>query len=220
MTNHYQVAAILLFSTIFAACMCCISSMLIGWFSGWNELQQHYSDDGNEETLLKLRWVSASMGSWAIYLKHCLFLGATSSGLSISMFRLFAPFQRPLLIPWNDVHVEQASTLGQAKVRLVFGNPALSQLRLNQFTWARLVDVLPSSVDTERLKAPGQSTVDDGLVAANLFLQWVLMTAGVTVLFYLKAQATGHAQLPLTLVLGIAAIACAIGQVARYVRLT
>ena len=219
MANQLQYAFIMVAIAFFIA-MWCATSLVLGWLSGWFDLQQHYCDDGAEQPLLKLRWVSASMGSLAIYLKHCLFLAAKPTGLSVSMFRIFAPFQKPLLIPWNDIRVEQASSWGFAKIRLLFGDPVAGQLRINQWTWSRLVDVLPQNAETSRLKTPAQSSANGLSIAQNLFVQWLFLTAAISMAFYLLAQAKGGQHLPLPVMILVLGICCALGQVVRYVRLT
>lgn len=219
MTNHLPAAIVVLATTFFIA-MWCASSLFLGWLSGWFDLQQWYCDDGNEEPLLKLRWVSASMGNFGLYLKHCVILAAKPSGFSVRMFRLFAPFQKPLLIPWHDIRVEEASTLGLAKVRLLFGNPSVGQLRINQWTWSRLVDVLPQSVDTAHLKSPAPSSVNDGSIVQNLFIQWLLMIAATSIALIVIAHASFGQHFPLQFMIIWFSVCFGIAQVARYVRLT
>ncbi len=220
MMTHVFPSAIVVLSTAFFIAIWCASSLFLGWLTGWFDLQQWYGDDGNEDAYLKLRWVSASMGSFGVYLKHCIILGAKPSGLSIAMFRIFAPFEKPLLVPWHDIEVEQASSFGFAKVRLRFGNPSVGELRINQWTWARLVDVLPSSIDTKALKTPGPSTSNDGAIATNLFVQWILMTSAISAAFYGLSTINSGPHLPLLFVIFLFAVCGAIGQVVRYVRLT
>src|SRR6478672_10360496 len=81
------------------------ATTMLGFMSGWFNLQQWYPDDGGEEPLLTLRGQSGAMG-WGVSLNNCLRLRVYRSGLGIGIWRIFAPFQRPLLIPWSEVKAE------------------------------------------------------------------------------------------------------------------
>src|SRR6185295_8225064 len=83
-------------------------STLLGMMSGWLSLQQWYPDDGSEEPLLTLRGQSGSVG-WVGF-NNALRLKAYRSGFGLSIPRFFAPFMRPLLIPWGEVKVEETKS--------------------------------------------------------------------------------------------------------------
>src|SRR3954453_11772213 len=78
---------------------------MIGFMSGWFNLQQWYADDGNDEPLLTIKRQSGGMGA-GVALNNVLKLSACRSGLSLRVWRIFAPFQKPLLVPWSEIETE------------------------------------------------------------------------------------------------------------------
>lgn len=118
-----------------------VATSLNGVLSGWFRLQRWYGDDGTETPLLSMRALPAFMGRARVRLSGRLSLGATDKGLSLRVFRLLAPFQRPLLIPWSDI-TASAPMPGwlSERVKLDFGQPPVGQLTLSATTWARLVE--------------------------------------------------------------------------------
>ena len=108
---------------------------MLGLMSGWFNLQQWYPDDGSEEPLLRLCWQSGMMGM-GVRLNNCLTLSAKPSGLSIRMTRIFALFQRPLLIPWNEITAEPSQMFFMPMVKLSFGNPATGKLKISARSWS------------------------------------------------------------------------------------
>lgn len=110
---------------------------MLGFMSGWFTLQQWYPDDCKEEPLLKLGWQSGSMGM-GVSFGNCLTLAARRDGLSIRVWRVFGPFQRPLLIPWRDINEEPKRVLFYRMTRLNFGNPPSGSLTISQRAWEKL----------------------------------------------------------------------------------
>lgn len=112
---------------------------LLGFMSCWFSLQQWFADDRNDEPLLKLGWQSGSMGL-GVSFGNCLTLAARRDGLSVKVWRVFGPFQRPLLIPWRDITAEQKQFLFYRTIKLSLGRPALGSLKISQRTWERLIE--------------------------------------------------------------------------------
>lgn len=117
-------------------------SIFLGFLSGWFSLQEWYADDGIEEPLLTLRWQSGSMGL-GVNFGNCLTLAAKPKGLSIRLWRLFGPFQRPLLIPWREIKAEPKRLLFFRMVRLSLGSTG--SLKIREATWNRLLAAAGSS---------------------------------------------------------------------------
>ncbi|MEO8547968.1 MAG: hypothetical protein ABI422_06330 [Sphingomicrobium sp.] len=114
---------------------------VLGFLSGWFSLQEWYSDDGNDDPLLKLGWQSGSMGL-GVGFNSCLTFVATRRGLSVRIWRIFGPFQRPLLFPWREITVEPSEPrrfLFLRMVRLSFGSPPSGSLKIREQTWTKLV---------------------------------------------------------------------------------
>jgi hypothetical protein len=125
------------FPFLFVGMWVLVTTML-GLMSGWFSLQQWYADDGNEEPLLKLGWQSGSMG-FGVSFNSCLTLASRRDGLSIRMWRIFGPFQKPLLIPWGEITAEPKRFLFIRMVRLNFGNPRSGSLKIRESIWNNLV---------------------------------------------------------------------------------
>jgi hypothetical protein len=129
-----------LFPLIFLMMWLVITS-LVGLLSGWFRLQSWYSDDGTDEVLFSTPALPGYMGRLGVRLSGWLTLGASRKGLSLRVFRLLAPFQRPLLIPWSEVQASPpiGGWFGGERVTLQFGEPPVGQLAITAQTWARLV---------------------------------------------------------------------------------
>lgn len=124
---------------VFFVGMWFLVTMLIGLMSGWFGLQQWYADDGTEEPLLRLRGQSGFMGI-GVRLNGVLTLAACRSGLSVRVSRFFAPFQKPLLIPWSEIVATEKKSFFTTMTRLELGKPANGKLTINAKTWARLTE--------------------------------------------------------------------------------
>jgi hypothetical protein len=111
---------------------------VLGFMSGWFRLQEWYPDDGNDEPLLKLGWQSGSMGL-GVGFNRCLTFTATRRGLSVRVWRIFGPFQRPLLFPWREITAEPKRFLFVRMVRLSFGSPSSGSLKIREGTWNKLI---------------------------------------------------------------------------------
>ena len=110
---------------------------LLGFLSGWFNLQAWYADDRNEKPILKLGFQSGSMGI-GVNFSNCLTLTATRRGLSVRVWRMFGPFQRPLLFPWDEMKVTPKRYMFIRSVRLEIGRPPCGSLRLTEKVWNRL----------------------------------------------------------------------------------
>jgi hypothetical protein len=128
---------LIMFPFLFIGMWLLVTTML-GFMSGWFSLQEWYADDGSEEPLLKLGWQSGSMGL-GVSFSRCLTLAARRDGLSVRVWRIFGPFQRPLLIPWREITAQPKRFLFMRMVRLDFGSPPSGSLKIRQRTWDRLV---------------------------------------------------------------------------------
>lgn len=134
----------------FFAGMWLAATAMTGVMSGWFNLQQWYADETGEEPLLKLGWQSGSMG-FGVNFNGCLTLAACRSGLSIRVWRIFGPFQKPLLIPWREIEATPKRLLFFRMVRLDFGKPSNGRLAIKARTWARLMEAAKPAVSAADL---------------------------------------------------------------------
>lgn len=150
---------------------------LLGVFSGWFRLQAQFP--ANAETpLLRLRMQSGRM--YSANLNSILTLEACTSGLRVSLSKIFGPFQRPFQIPWSQIQAEPVTRFLEPKVRLHLGQPEAGRLTINLRAW-------------ERLKAASQgttaplSTANTKRLERGLFFQWLLFTVAIGGLFAFTA---------------------------------
>ena len=189
---------------------------MLGFMSGWFNLQQWYPDDGSEEPLLRLRWQSGMMGT-GVRLNRVLTLSAKRSGLSISMWRIFAPFQQPLLIPWAEITAEPSRVFFTPMVKLTFGNPANGILKINARSWSTLLKSVPQSGGSQ-LHLPDAPDVSSASLARGMFIEWLVLAAILVLVFaVMKRSSPGVRPFPL-LSIAIPVGALAIGQLIRFLR--
>lgn len=108
---------------------------LLGVFSGWFKLQARFPSD-DETPLLRLRMQSGRM--YSVNLNSILTLDACTSGLRVSLWRIFGPFQRPFQIPWSQIEAQPVTRFFEPKVRLNLGRPEAGRLTIDLRTWERL----------------------------------------------------------------------------------
>ena len=190
---------------------------MLGFMSGWFNLQQWYPDDNSEEPLLRLRWQSGMMGM-GVRLNRVLTLSAKRSGLSISMWRIFAPFQRPLLIPWGEITAEPSKIFFTPMVKLSFGNPANGTLKINARSWSRLLKAVPQDRSGSQLHLPDAPDISSASVALGMFIEWLVLATILVLVFGLMIRSSpGVPPLPLVYI-AIPVAALAIGQLIRFLR--
>ena len=171
-----------------------VISVVLGAMSGWFGLQQWYPDDGTEEPLLTLRGQSGTVGFIAF--NNALRLKAYRSGFGVSIPRFFAPFLKPLLIPWGEVKVEETTTFFVPMVRLQFGEPSNGSLKISARTWSRLADTVSQAGGDGAPKLPPISATS-GDVARGMFVQWAVISAFFAAFFFVGPRFLGVAGFPL-----------------------
>ena len=63
-----------------------------------------------------------------VRMNNILTLTACRRGLRVGMWKLFAPFDRPFFVPWEQLGVERREAWLQKRAVLSFGNPAAGKL--------------------------------------------------------------------------------------------
>jgi hypothetical protein len=92
-------------------------SLISGWFS----LQAKFPDQAVEPTL-RLRGLSGLVGP-GVSFRGNLNLAISPQGLRVGMSRLFAPFSRDFLAPWQEVSVSRKTVLLWQFAKIEFGKP-------------------------------------------------------------------------------------------------
>ncbi|MEQ7874721.1 hypothetical protein ABDK56_12030 [Sphingomonas sp. ASV193] len=116
-----------------------VGTTINGLVTGWYKLQSWYADDGTAEPRTAMIVRVAYMGRLNARVSYRLKIAATSRGLLLETFRIFAPFQRALLIPWLDITPSGPlpGWFGD-RVRLDFGKPVVGQLTISAECWDAL----------------------------------------------------------------------------------
>ena len=173
------------FPFLFVGMWLAVGTML-GFMSGWFNLQQWY-DAPSEKPLLKLRGQSGSMGL-GVSLGGILTLSAHQRGLGIGIWRIFGPFQRPFLVPWNEIEATPSKTWFTPMVKLSLGKPAIGSLKINARSWSKLVDAAGAAVGLGILPAPRVSNTS---IARGMLLEWFATTAFAATFFYFGSRLPG-----------------------------
>ena len=189
----------------------------LGFFAGWFELQGRFAANSTERPLLTLKRQSGSMGL-GVSLGGILTLKAYRDGLGISIWRVFGPFQKPLLIPWDEIEAHAGRNLLIPRTKLFLGKPHFGTLQISARSWAKLV----ASVE----KTSGQSKpllkvepTGQGALAQALLVQWLVLT-GLMGTFFALAQRLLDADegLPLALCFAFPAVVVGIDHIIRFIR--
>ncbi|MFM5916086.1 MAG: hypothetical protein ACKOOL_00975 [Novosphingobium sp.] len=115
------------------------STALIAAFSGIGELARRYPDRPEQQAWLTLRFQSAQLGRFmltGVNYGSCLRFDVCPAGLRVRIWRIFAPFSSPFLVPWNAIAVEKRPILGlpfflTRRYRLSFGDPPLGPMTIS-----------------------------------------------------------------------------------------
>ena len=189
-------------------------TIVLGLFSGWFTLQNHYPDT-DEPALLKLGRQSGSMGI-GVAMNGILKLSACPSGLRIGIWRMFGPFQRPFLVPWDEITATPKKTFFVPMARLALGHPQIGSITVDARSWERLAAHSTAHARQDNWSAP----VSSRGTGRGLLLQWLALTAFAAT-FFAVATRLQPASPPLPLVVCIAfpAVVIGIGQLVRYARM-
>jgi hypothetical protein len=205
--RHFPLVFPLFFVTLWLAV-----SITLGWVSGWFGLAAAYPDH-DEPATLHLVGQSGTMGSW-VGMHGILRLSVCPSGLRIGMLRLFGPFSRDFLVPWNEIAVSRRTRLAWSFAELQFGNPSIGMLRISD----RLADRLASAA-AGRWPEPGPfpgATRHTSL--RPLLLQWALLTGGAALFFTVapRLMSRSGSHIPVLVTILLPAIFFGIGMIVRH----
>jgi len=100
-----------------------VVSFAITRMTPWHELEALYPDKPSARVKGTLRFQRAYLGrqQMGVSFQGCLTYQVTNRGLRIAIWKLFAPFAKPILIPWDSIQTQVAKTFMFAMVRLRVG---------------------------------------------------------------------------------------------------
>jgi hypothetical protein len=109
--------------------------------SGWPGLEDRFPDQ-DDEALVTIRGASGVLGGH-VRMKGALKLVACRNGLRVAMSRLFAPFSKPVYVPWEQIQVVRSKGVFTDFAELVFGAPQVGRLKITAGLAARLSKANP-----------------------------------------------------------------------------
>ena len=93
-------------------------TMILSFLSGWFGLMERYPDR-DEISVVTLANQSGSLGF--VSMRGILKLSVCPSGLRIGIMRIFGPFCRDFLVPWNEITVTRSDRVFWKVAKLSFG---------------------------------------------------------------------------------------------------
>lgn len=112
---------------------------LLAAFSGIGGLANRYPDRPEQQPWLTMRFQSAQLGRFmttGVNYGSCIRFDVCPAGLRVRIWRAYAPFSSPFLVPWNAIWVEKRPMLSlpfhfARRYRLSFGDPALGPMTIS-----------------------------------------------------------------------------------------
>src|SRR3984957_11342513 len=189
-------------------------TMILSFLSGWFGLMERYPDR-DEIPVVTLANQSGSLG--LVSMRGILKLSVCPSGLRIGIMRIFGPFCRDFLVPWNEITVTRSDRVFWKVAKLSFGQPSNGNLKV----FAEVADRMARAAGN-RWPEPGpfpQETRSQSV--SRIAKQWVAMT-GVAATFFVIAPrlATPNAaeRPPVAVAILFPAIVFGVGAVIQYFR--
>lgn len=134
-----------------------------------------YPDLPNEEGLAVFSRQSGMVG--LVSMHGILELSPCRSGLRVGIMRLFGPFCRNFLVPWNTITVSRKATLGWRYAELSFGTTG--KLRITDMLADQIWQTVPQGWPEKGIPQPITGT----RVLRQCFLQWLTLTTAASVFF-------------------------------------
>lgn len=104
---------------------------LIGWLSGWHALAARFPDRTLSATQ-QFTWRSGRMGPIGARFNNILRLDVCSAGLRLSLPWIFAVWNRPILVPWDDIQTTRVDGVLVNEVVLTLGRPKAGTLTISE----------------------------------------------------------------------------------------
>jgi hypothetical protein len=191
-----------------------VVTMILSLLSGWYGLMERYPDR-DEKPVVTLANQSGSLGS--VSMRGILKLSVCPSGLRIGIMRIFGPFCREFLVPWNDITVTRSDRLFWKVAKLSFGQPSNDNLKV----FADVADRIARAAGNH-WPEPGafpEETSSQSL--SRIAKQWVAAT-GLAAAFFIIAPrlmtSNAAARPPIVVAILFPAIVFGIGAMIQYFR--
>jgi hypothetical protein len=191
-----------------------VVTLILSVVSGWFRLMERYPNR-DEAPTLSLTNQSGSLG--IVSMRNILKLSVCDSGLRVGIMRIFGPFCRDFLVPWNEITVTRGDRYFWRFAKLSFGQPENGNLKL----FAEVADRLARAAGN-RWPEPGSFPEETSAQSASRILkQWLAMTALASAFFIIAprlATTNAAARPPIAVAILFPAIVFGIGALVRYFR--
>jgi hypothetical protein len=196
------------FPLVFAGWWLIATTVLMA-LAGWFSLARRFPAT-DEAPVLSLHMCSGMMGL-GVSMSGILTLSACPSGLKVGIWRIFGPFCRPFLVPWDQLTAEPATVFFAPMTRLVFGRPPIGRLTISRSAWRRLATYAPGREHMADPQTPqGRAQLIRGLV-----LQWAIASVMIAAALAIPMGRAGViTRLPIALAFPMVVIG--VGQIVRY----
>ncbi len=187
---------------------------ILSFLSGWFGLMERYPDR-DEISVVTLANQSGSLG--LVSMRGIMKLSVCPSGLRIGIMRIFGPFCRDFLVPWNEITVTRSDRVFWKVANLSFGQPSNGNLRV----FAEVADRMARAAGSH-WPEPGsfpQETRSQSF--SRIAKQWVA-TTGLAAAFFIVAPRlvtpTAATRPPIVVSILFPAIVFGIGAIVQYFR--
>jgi hypothetical protein len=188
--------------------------MILSFLSGWFRLTERYPNS-DEIPVVTLANQSGSLG--LLSMRGILNLSVCASGLRIGIMRIFGPFCRDFLVPWDEITVTRHDRYFWKVAKLSFGQPSNGNLRVFAEVADRMARAAGNRWPEEGPFLPETRSQSVSRIAK----QWVAMTALAAAFFVVAPRlATPNAadRPPIAVAILFPAIVFGIGAVVQYFR--
>jgi hypothetical protein len=182
--------------------------------SGWFRLMARFPNQ-TVEPLLRIRGQSGSMGL-GVSMRGILALSVCPSGLRVGIMRVFGPFCRDFLVPWEAIRVTRKNVLFWPVAKLQFGYPAIGSLTIP----ARVANRLARAAMGRWPEAESFPEEKHRDTLRRLLTQWAAITAIAALFFTLVplAVAPTGVRPPILVAILFPAIVFGAVTIVRYIR--
>jgi hypothetical protein len=189
-------------------------TMILSFLSGWLGLMERYPNS-DEIPIVTLANQSGSLG--LVSMRGILKLSVCPSGLRIGIMRIFGPFCRDFLVPWNEITVTRRDRYFWKVAKLSFGQPSNGNLKV----FAEVADRMARAAGNRWPEQGSFPQETRSQSVSRIAKQWVAMTALAAAFFIIAprlATPNAAARPPIAVAILFPAIVFGIGAVVQYFR--
>jgi hypothetical protein len=170
-----------LYFPLFFVVMWIAVTTLLGALSGWFVLMRTYPDR-KEAPLQSFSMQSGSMN--LVSMRSVLKLSSCPSGLRLGIMRLFGPFCRDFLVPWDEISVVRKDQFFLKVAQISFGRPAIGKLTIP----ADLANRLARAASSHWPEAELVPEEAGGGATPRIIKQWILSTVLAAAFFVIASR--------------------------------